>query len=62
MCITFEELTDPALGDRCAHALRCNYGALRDFLSRHKACRVYGCKAQLVRTRAIVRDEALGAP
>ena len=66
-CITFEALADPALGDRCAHAPRCNYDALRQFVGRHKACPVFGCTAQLVRTRAILRDEALrgllaGAP
>ena len=58
-CLSLQPLTDPALGDSCAHAARCNYDQLREYVGRMRNCPVVGCPARIPRTRDIVRDEQL---
>ena len=63
--LSLQRLTDPAKGEGCTHAPRCNYEQLRSYVGRllghcgTKACPIAGCSARLQRTRGVLRDDWL---
>ena len=65
-CISLAPLVDPARGEGCTHAARCNFVALQQLcrketgLGRVPRCPVVGCTAELARYRhCLVRDDEL---
>lgn len=58
-CYSFERLRDPARCTRCTHTTSCNYDSLQACLLSNRKCPVAGCAVELMRSREILRDDAL---
>lgn len=57
--ISHQRLLDPAHMSACTHLPTCNYGALVAYVARCRQCPVAGCTAQGLRSRSVMRDDAL---